>query len=56
MTARTVTTAHLRARAERAEALAKSDEALRNTLLALARQVVANEFRTLADEADAEGT
>lgn len=49
-----LTSAHLRRRAERADALARQDEEQGLDLLALARTVVANELCTLADEADAE--
>jgi len=49
-----VTVSHLRARVASARRLAARDEADGNTLLALAREVVANEFCALADEIEAE--
>lgn len=47
-----VTSEHLRRRSEEAHALSKADAAAGLTLLSLARQVVANEFLSLANAVD----
>lgn len=52
---RIVTTTHLRRRAEEAHRLADEDNAAGRTLLAIAREVVANELLALANEVDSGG-